>query len=57
MKLSSFLKKLKEYGYNRYVSTKIQISKSDLADSDKVKIILKKARNYLQEHYDEAELD
>ncbi len=57
LKLSSFLKKLKEYGYNRYVSTKIQISKSDLADSDKVKIILKKARNYLQEHYDEAELD
>ena len=57
LKLSSFLKKLKEYGYNRYVSTKIQISKSDLADSDKVKLILKKARNYLQENYDEVELD
>jgi len=57
LKLSSFLKKLKEYGYNRYVSTKIQISKSDLADSDKVKLILKKARNYLQENYEEVELD
>lgn len=57
LKLSTFLKKLKEYGYNRYVSTKIKISKTDLADSDKVKLILKKARNYLQEHYEEVELD
>ena len=57
LKLSIFLKKLKEYWYNRYLSTRIKISKSDLADSDKVKIILKKSRKYLQENYDEAELD
>lgn len=57
LKLSTFLKKLKEFGYNRYVSTKIKISKADLADSDKVKLILKKARNYLKENYDEVELD
>ncbi len=57
LKLPSFLKKLKEYGYNRYISTKIKITKWDLADSDKVKIILKKARTYLQENYDEVELD
>lgn len=57
LKLPTFLKKLKEYGYNRYLSTKIQISKSDLSDSDKVKLILKKSRNYLQEHFDEAKLD
>ena len=57
LKLSIFLKKLKEYWYNRYLSTKIKISKSDLADSDKVKLILKKSRKYLQENYDEAELD
>jgi sugar phosphate isomerase/epimerase len=57
LKLETFLKKLKEYGFNRYISTKIQISKTDLSDSDKVKIILKKARKYLQEHYNEVELD
>ena len=57
LKLSVFLKKLKEYWYNRYLSTRIKISKSDLADSDKVKLILKKSRKYLQENYDEAELD
>lgn len=51
LKLPSFLKKLKEFGYNRYVSTKITISKADLADSDKVKLILKKSRNYLAENY------
>lgn len=57
LKLPTFLKKLKEYGYNRYISTKITISKSDLADSDKVKIILKKSRKYLEEHYSETEAD
>ena len=57
LKLPTFLKKLKEYGYTRYVSTKIKISKADLSDSDKVKLILKKSRKYLQEYYDEVELD
>lgn len=57
LKLPTFLKKLKEYWYNRYLSTKITISKSDLADSDKVKLILKKSRNYLQEYYDEIVRD
>jgi sugar phosphate isomerase/epimerase len=57
LKLPTFLKKLKEYGYNRYISTKIKISKADLSDSDKVKIILKKSRKYLQENYEEVELD
>jgi len=57
LKLESFLKKIKEYGFNRYISTKISIAKSDLADSDKVKIILKKSRKYLQENYEEVEID
>lgn len=57
LKLPTFLKKLKEFWYNRYLSTKINILKSDLSDSDKVKIILKKSRKYLQEYFDEAELD
>ena len=57
LKLPMFLKKLKEYGYNRYISTKIKISKADLSDSDKVKLIIKKSRNYLKENCDEVELD
>lgn len=57
LKLPTFLKKLKEYWYTRYLSTKITISKSDLADSDKVKLILKKSRTYLQEYYDELKLN
>jgi sugar phosphate isomerase/epimerase len=57
LKLEAFLKKVKEYGYNRYITTKIGIAKWDLADSDKVKVILKKARKYLQEHYEEVTLD
>lgn len=57
LKLPTFLKRLKEYWFNRYISTKIKISKSDLSDSDKVKIILKKSRKYFQENYEEAQLD
>lgn len=57
LKLPTFLKRLKEFWYNRYVSTKVKIAKSDLADSDKVKIILKKSRTYLKENYEEVELD
>jgi len=36
------LKKVKEKKYARYFSLKIDISKSDLADGDKVDLILKK---------------
>ena len=57
LKLPTFLKKLKEYGYTRYVSTKIKISKNDLSDSDKVKLILKKSRKYFQENYEEITID
>jgi hypothetical protein len=57
LKLPAFLKKLKENGYNRYLTTKIKINKSDLADSDKVKIILKKSRKYLEENYEEVKTD
>ncbi len=57
LKLPTFFKKLKEYWYNRYISTKIKISKNDLTDSDKVKLILKKSRSYLKEYYEELESD
>ncbi len=57
LKLPTFLKRLKEFGYNRYISTKIQISKADLSDADKIKLILKKSRSYFQENYEDAKLD
>lgn len=56
LKLPTFLKKLKEFGYTRYISTKIQINKSDLSDADKVKLILKKARTYFKENYEDASI-
>lgn len=54
LKLSFLLSKLKDYWYNRYLSTKLKISKSDLSDVEKVKLILKKTRKYYVENYDEA---
>jgi sugar phosphate isomerase/epimerase len=54
LKLEFLLERLKEYGYNRYISSKIYISKADLADVDKVKLILKKVKKYFTENYDEA---
>ncbi|MCX6823495.1 MAG: hypothetical protein NTX91_05940 [candidate division SR1 bacterium] len=54
LKLDFLLKKIKEYGYNRYISTKLKLSKSDLSDVDKVKLILKKARKFYTENYTEA---
>jgi hypothetical protein len=57
LKLPSLLKKLKKNKYNRYFSLKIDILKWDLADSDKVELILKKAVKYFQENYTEAIID
>jgi hypothetical protein len=57
LKLPTLLKKLKKNNYNRYFSLKIDIVKWDLADSDKIELILKKAVKYFQENYIEAELD
>ncbi|MEI7564039.1 MAG: TIM barrel protein [bacterium] len=54
LKLDFLLKKLKEYGYNRYISTKLKLSKADLSDVDKVKLILKRARKFYTENYTEV---
>lgn len=55
MKLPSFLKKLKQNWYYRYISAKVNISKSDLADPDKVNLIMKKMRTYFKENYEEID--
>lgn len=57
LKLEGFLKKLKEYNYRRHISIKMELTKADLADSEKVLLILKKARKYMQDNFDEVELD
>lgn len=54
LKLAFLLEKLKEYGFNRYISTKLKLSKTDLSDVDKVKLILKKARKYYVENFEEV---
>lgn len=51
LKLPSILKKLKKGNYKGPISLKVEISKKDLADSDKVLIILKKAVKYFQENF------
>ena len=57
LKLPTFLKRVKKWKYNRFVSLKINIDKSDLADSDKLELILKKAVKYFQENYVEVDVD
>lgn len=57
LKLPTLLKKLKKNKYSRYFSLKINISKWDLADSDKLDLILKKATKYFEENYVDVKLD
>lgn len=57
LKLESFLKKLKEYDFRRHISIKLDLSKWDLADAEKVLIILKKARKFITENFEELEID
>lgn len=55
LRLPTILKKIKQTGFSRYFSSKINISKSELADSDKVEELLIKAREYYKKHYEEIE--
>ena len=57
LKIPTLLKKLKKTKYNRYFSLKIDIDKPDLADSDKLDLILKKATKYFGENYTEVKID
>jgi len=57
LKLESLLKKIKQGKYAKYISTKITIKKADLADSEKLTSILKKARKYYQENFEEVEIE
>gem|GEM_PF-3947140 len=45
------MKKLKKSNYSRFFSLKTDINKIDLSDSDKVEIMLKKAKKYFVDHF------
>ena len=51
LKIPSFLKKLKQLEYDGVFSVKLKISKKDLADIEKVKLMLKKCKTYYLENY------
>jgi hypothetical protein len=51
MKIPTFLKKLKQLEFDGFFSLKLNIIKKDLADVDKVKLILKKSKMYYLENY------
>ena len=51
LKLVSFLKKVKQGHYDRYFSTKLLLDKKDLHDTEKVIILLKKAREYYDDYF------
>lgn len=56
LKLSTLLTKLKQNKFSRYFSVKVDIEQQDLADSDKVILILQKAREYLKDHFEDIEV-
>ena len=57
LKLPSLLKKFKQFEYAGFFSIKLCLSKSELADMDKIEIILKKCRIYYKEYFQDLKLD
>jgi len=55
-KIPTLLKKFKQNEFYGFFSLKLNISKKDLADIDKVKVILKKCRMYYKENYEQLKL-
>lgn len=53
LKIPSLLKKFRQNEYNWYFSLKLEITRRDLSDMDKVEIILKKSRQYFKENYED----
>jgi len=51
LKIPSFFKKLKQLEYDGVFSVKLKISKKDLADIEKIKLMLKKCKTYYLENY------
>ncbi len=56
LKIPSFLKKLKQLEYDWNFIVKIDIDKKDLADIEKIKLMLKKSKIYFLENYVDLKL-
>lgn len=50
LKLPNFFKKVRKAGYLRPFSVKLTLSKEELADADKIEILLTKAREFIQRY-------
>ena len=57
MKLPELLRRFKREWYSRFVSLKVNISKVDLSDPDKVDLLLKKAVTYYRDFYVDAKIN
>lgn len=55
-KIPTLLKKFKQNEFYGFFSLKLNIAKKDLADIDKVKVILKKCRTYYKENYEQVRI-
>jgi len=53
LKLPSFFKKIKKTGYLRPFSVKLSLTKDELADGDKIEMILTRAREFIQKYGEE----
>lgn len=57
VKLPLLFKKLKGLEYDGYFSLKMDLHKKDLADMDKIELILKKCRTYYKENYESVKIE
>lgn len=56
IKLESILRKFKQQEYENFFSLKLHITGKDLADIEKVKLILQKSRNFYKEKFEDIVL-
>ena len=52
LKLPQFFKKIRKAGYLRPFSVKLALTKDELADSDKIEIILTKAKEFIEKYWE-----
>lgn len=57
MKLQELLRRFRREWYSRFISFKINLSKVDMSDSDKLELLLRKAVTYYNDYYVNAQLD
>ena len=57
LKLPQLLKRFRQLEYLGYFSVKLELTKQELSDIQKVKIILQKCRQHIKERYEDATLD